>query len=146
MLNFSKINIFFIYFIFVLISVFSVLNFQNKDNILINKKVNLGLDLQGGSYLLLEIDTEPLIKERIQSKSNSFQKFLNENDIKYSNFKIEKNSLLVSLKDHDKFEGFFFNKKDNSINPYIDKYNAYELDYKSLNEETLKIFFLNMEF
>ena len=68
MLNFSKINIFFIYFIFVLISVFSVLNFQNKDNILINKKVNLGLDLQGGSYLLLEIDTEPLIKERIQSK------------------------------------------------------------------------------
>ena len=112
---------------------------------MINKKVNLGLDLQGGSYLLLEIDTEPLIKERIQSKVIPFKKFLNENDIKYSNFKIEKNSLLVSLKDHDKFEGFF-NKKDNSINPYIDKYNAYELDYKSLNEETLKIFFLNMEF
>ena len=78
---------------------------------MINKKVNLGLDLQGGSYLLLEIDTEPLIKERIQSKVIPFKKFLNENDIKYSNFKIEKNSLLVSLKDHDKFEGFFLIKR-----------------------------------
>ena len=39
-----------------------------KKNPLINKKVNLGLDLQGGSYLLLEIDSDPLIKEKIQSK------------------------------------------------------------------------------
>ncbi len=52
MLNFSKINIIFIYLIFFLISIFSILNLQNKDNLILDKKVNLGLDLQGGSYPL----------------------------------------------------------------------------------------------
>ena len=68
MLNFSKINIFLIYVIFFLVSFFSVLNIQNKDNLIIDKKVNLGLDLQGGSYLLLEINSDSLIEEKIQSK------------------------------------------------------------------------------
>ena len=39
----------------------------SKDLIL-NKKINLGLDLQGGSYLLLEINSNSLIEEKIQSK------------------------------------------------------------------------------
>ena len=34
----------------------------------INKKINLGLDLQGGSYLLLEIDNTPIILQNLQSK------------------------------------------------------------------------------
>ena len=59
MLNFTKSKIFFIYFLFILISFFALLNFQDKSNIFFDKKVNLGLDLQGGSYLLLEIDTAP---------------------------------------------------------------------------------------
>ena len=67
MLNFSKINIFFIYLIFLFISFFSILNFQSDEQPFIKKKVNLGLDLQGGSYLLLEINSDPLIKEKIQS-------------------------------------------------------------------------------
>jgi len=49
-LNFSKINIFIIYFLFLFVSFFTLLNFQNSENLIINKKVNLGLDLQGGSY------------------------------------------------------------------------------------------------
>ena len=67
MLNFSKINIILIYLIFFVISFFSILNFQDKNNPYIDKRVNLGLDLQGGSYLLLEINSDPLIKEKIQS-------------------------------------------------------------------------------
>ena len=76
MLNFSKINILFIYLIFFLISIFSVLNFQSDDNLIINKKVNLGLDLQGGSYLLLEINSDKLVEEKIQSKVIPLKKFL----------------------------------------------------------------------
>ena len=37
-------------------------------NILPKQKVNLGLDLQGGSYLLLEVDSTPLQNRQIQSK------------------------------------------------------------------------------
>ena len=59
MLNFSKINVLIIYIIFLFISFFSILNFQ--ENKIIDKKVNLGLDLQGGSYLLLEINSDNLV-------------------------------------------------------------------------------------
>ena len=38
------------------------------ENLFIERKVNLGLDLQGGSYLLLEINSDSLVKEKIQSK------------------------------------------------------------------------------
>ena len=34
--------------------------FQNSEDSFISKKINLGLDLQGGSYLLLEIDNGPV--------------------------------------------------------------------------------------
>ena len=141
MLNFSKINIFFIYFIFLLISFFSILNFQDKEDPFINKKVNLGLDLQGGSYLLLEIDTSPLIKERIQSKVIPFKKFLQVNDILYSNFRIKKDNLTLSIENLNKFEKIFFNRENNSINPYINNYNAHELTFELISEKEVKIFF-----
>ena len=76
MLNFSKINIILIYVIFLFVSFFAILNFQDSSDQLIDKKVNLGLDLQGGSYLLLEINSDPLIKEKIQSKVIPLKKFL----------------------------------------------------------------------
>ena len=86
MLNFSKINVLIIYLLFIFISVFSFLNLQNDNNQLINKKINLGLDLQGGSYLLLEINSDSLVKEKIQSKVIPIKKLLKENEIKYKNF------------------------------------------------------------
>ena len=81
MLNFSKINVLIIYLIFVGVAIFSFLNFQNENNQLIKKKINLGLDLQGGSYLLLEINSDSLVKEKIQSKVIPIKKLLKDNEI-----------------------------------------------------------------
>ena len=81
MLNFSKINIFIIYILLFLISIFSVLNLQNENEKLIEKKINLGLDLQGGSYLLLEINSDSLVTEKIQSKVIPLKKLLKDNGI-----------------------------------------------------------------
>ena len=78
MLNFSKINVLIIYLLFFSISIFSLFNFQNENNELIEKKINLGLDLQGGSYLLLEINSDSLIEEKIQSKVIPIKKLLKE--------------------------------------------------------------------
>tara|TARA_B100000963_G_scaffold250921_1_gene219852 strand:+ start:3206 stop:4747 length:1542 start_codon:yes stop_codon:yes gene_type:complete len=139
-LNFSKINILIIYFIFVLISFFSLLNFQNNQKF-IDKKVNLGLDLQGGSYLLLEINSDPLVKQKIQSKVISLKKLLKEKNINYSNFEINEKSLVFNIKDIEKFKIIFFSKKDNFINPYIDKYKSHELDFEALSEEKVKLTF-----
>ena len=74
MLNFSKIKIILIYFFFLVISLFCYSNFSDSDNIFLKKKINLGLDLQGGSYLLLEVDSTPLQNRQIQSKSFHLKK------------------------------------------------------------------------
>ena len=68
MLNFSKIKIALIYLIFSFVAIFSLSNFNNFNYIFFDKKVNLGLDLQGGSYLLLEVDSTSLEKRKLQSK------------------------------------------------------------------------------
>ena len=141
MLNFSKINIIIIYFIFFIVSIFSFLNFQNKNNPILDKKVNLGLDLQGGSYLLLEINSDSLVEEKIQSKVIPIKKLLKENNIKFNNFKINNSSLNFTVDDLDKFELVFFSKKDNLVNPYIDNYRSHELDFMKLNENFIEVNF-----
>ncbi len=141
MLNFSKINIFSIYLIFFIISIFSTLNFQDKDNIIFDKKVNLGLDLQGGSYLLLEINSDSLVREKIQSKVIPLKKLLKDNDLVYSEFKIDNQKFTFKINDKEKFELLFFSKKDNIVNPYIDNYRSFELDFKSLENNYIEVFF-----
>jgi len=140
-LNFSKINIFFIYLIFLFISFFSILNFQDQKEPLIDKKVNLGLDLQGGSYLLLEINSDPLVKEKIQSRVIPLKKLLKDNNLNYLNFKINEKNLSFSLNDIEKFKLLFFSKNDNSLNPYIDNYNSFELDLEILENNNVRVLF-----
>ncbi len=141
MLNFSKINVISIYLIFLFISIFSILNFQSKENLYLDKKINLGLDLQGGSYLLLEINSDSLVEEKIQSKVIPIKKLLKDNNLEYSDFKIDNQSLKFTINDLDRFELLFFSKKDNTVNPYIDNYRSFELDYKSLGDNKIQIVF-----
>jgi len=140
-LNFSKINALIIYFIFFLIATFAFLNFQKKDNIIIDKKINLGLDLQGGSYLLLEINSDTLIQEKIQDKVIPIKKLLKENNISYSNFKINNKSLTFNIDNINKFELLFYSRNDNLVNPYIDNYRSFELTYKKISNDRINISF-----
>ena len=67
MLYFSKLKIIstILFTVFLTYICFSNLLGSNS---LINKKINLGLDLQGGSYLLLEVDNNPVIEKNLQTK------------------------------------------------------------------------------
>ena len=141
MLNFSKINVLIIYFLFLIIAIFSLLNFQNENNQFVQKKINLGLDLQGGSYLLLEINSDSLVKEKIQSKVIPIKKLLVDNKINYNNFKINEKSLSLSLENIEKFELLFKSRKDNLINPYIDNYRSFELEFKKKGNNQIEIYF-----
>ena len=76
MLYFSKIRIILIS-IFTLIFVFlTISNFIKIDNDWLDKKINLGLDLQGGSYLLLEIDNKPVITQKLQNTLPLIREYL----------------------------------------------------------------------
>ena len=116
MLNFSKRKIFAMYIFIIVISVFALFNLSSNNNYF-DKKINLGLDLQGGSYLLLEINTDSIIKERIQNKVLPLKKDLQLNKISYSNFKIKDQEILFNIekKDQDRFKNLFFKKKQNII-------------------------------
>jgi protein-export membrane protein SecD len=140
-LNFSKINVLIIYLLFFIISFFSFLNLQNEDNQIIGKKINLGLDLQGGSYLLLEINSDNLIQEKIQSKVIPLKKLLKDNGINYNDFRINNKNLSFSLDNIEKFDLLFNSRKDNIVNPYIDNYRSHELEYKKKNNKDIEIFF-----
>ena len=141
MLNFSKINILIIYCIFFFVAIFSFLNLQNEENRLINKKINLGLDLQGGSYLLLEINSDNLIQEKMQGKVIPIKKLLKDNGIDYSNFKINNQTLSLGINNVDKFDLVFYSKKENLVNPYIDNYRSFELEYKKNKDDQIIISF-----
>ena len=97
--------------------------------------------MQGGSYLLLEINTDTLVEEKIQSKVIPVKKLLKENNINYSDFKIKKKSLSFKIDDYEKFDLIFFSKKDNLVNPYIDLYRSYELQYKKKSNNIIEVLF-----
>ena len=128
MLNFTKIKVTFVYLILLTLIFFASLNLKFNNSI--EKKINLGLDLQGGSYILLEVDTNPLINQKIQSKVIPIKKLLNDNNIIYSDFAISNNSINFTI-DTDKqnlFKNIFLKKNDNLVNNFITDYNTFELD------------------
>ena len=141
MLNFTKIKVFTIYFILSAAIFFSSLNL--KTNNLIDKKVNLGLDLQGGSYILLEIDTTPLINQKLQSKVVPIKKLLNDNRIPFQNFLISKKniSFTINNEQQSKLKNLFFLKtNENLVNFFIADYNAFELDLSFEQNKTIVTF------
>ncbi len=140
MLYFSKLKLIILYFIIILLSLFSFLNFvESQNHIFLSKKINLGLDLQGGSYLLLEVDSKPLVKQKLQSKLLILRKSLKEKNIKYKNLKLYDDfiSFNVSEENIKNFEDFFLDK-NNSINIYYNNYRNYEMTY-SIDGNLIKL-------
>ena len=128
MLSFTKIKVLSIYLILILTIFLASLNLNNNN--IIDKKVNLGLDLQGGSYILLEIDTNPLINQKLQAKVIPIKKLLNKNEINFKNFIISQNNISLTIENEKqkKFENLFFKQQENTINNFIPEYNKFELD------------------
>ncbi len=137
MLNFSKTKVIFIYLVFLFISVFAILNFTEIENSFFKKKINLGLDLQGGSYLLLEVDTSSLEKKALQSKAIPLKKKLREDSIEFNNFAVTEKNIEFNIKEKDikKFEKIFNDKKENSFNAFLSEYNSFELSKKILDKK-----------
>jgi protein-export membrane protein SecD len=136
-LNFTKLKVTFVYLVLFVLVFFASLNLKNNN--LLEKKVNLGLDLQGGSYILLEIDTNPLISQRIQNKVIPIKKLLNENEIKYEDFNVKENEItfLIDEAKQNTFKNLFLRKTDNQVNNFISDYNTFELDINFDNQKAI---------
>ncbi len=88
MLYFSKLRIFFISLISFFFILIASSNLFNSEYFLLKKKINLGLDLQGGSYLLLEIDNSPVIEQKLQNLKISLRNYFKEKKIRLNNLNI----------------------------------------------------------
>ena len=102
MLYFSKLRILFIsIFSFLFILIASSNLFKAGDSFF-NKKINLGLDLQGGSYLLLEIDNKPVVEQKLQNFTTTLRNYFKDKDIKINNIKIINQNIFFNVLDKNK--------------------------------------------
>ena len=129
MLYFSKIRILFITLfslLFVLIASSNLFKFEDS---FFDKKINLGLDLQGGSYLLLEIDNAPVIEQKLQNLTTTIRNYFKDKDIKINNIKIENQNIFFNVLEENKQSIIdTFNDENSNINPYYPRFKSHQLE------------------
>jgi protein-export membrane protein SecD len=128
-LYFSKLRIIFItLFSFLFISIASS-NLFKIDDVFFDKKINLGLDLQGGSYLLLEIDNAPVIEQKLQNLTTTIRNYFKDRNIKINNIKIEGENIFFNVDDQSKQIIIdIFTDENSDINPYYPKFKSHQLN------------------
>ena len=68
------------------------------------QQVSLGLDLLGGSHLLLEVEIQAVVREYIESLVDSMRLELRKARIRYQGLGVEGEAAVVTIKDPDKVE------------------------------------------
>jgi len=124
----SLVTLFFIYITFS--------NFQESENSFISKKINLGLDLQGGSYLLLEIDNNPVKLQKLQNTISIIRNYLKDKKIVFTDLRIKDEAIFFNIsKPDNEIVKFFFLDKESEINPYYNLYKSHQFDLSVIENE-----------
>ncbi len=79
----------------VIFAIPSILYKEDTGNWYLDNRLNLGLDLQGGSYLLLEVQTDVLITEEFENFSDTIRIISRENRIKINNIEQKDDELKI---------------------------------------------------
>jgi protein-export membrane protein SecD len=128
-LYFSKLKIFFILLISLFFILFASSNLFKISNNFLNKKINLGLDLQGGSYLLLEIDNSPVIEQKLQNLTITIRNYFKEKNIRINNIKLKDQMLSFTADENFKQKILdVFKDEESDINPYYQRFKTHQLD------------------
>ena len=129
MLYFSKLRIIIISFISLFLIFFASSNLIKLNDGFFSKKINLGLDLQGGSYLLLEIDNSPVIEQKLQNLTITLRNYFKEKNIRINNIKLKNQKLSFTV--DEKFKKTvidILNDKESDINPYYERFKSHQLE------------------
>lgn len=103
MLHFDRWKIVLIYVLCIAGLVYTAPNFIPKSQLndvpdwLPNQQINLGLDLRGGSYLLLGLETDALVRERLQDLVNEVRSELRDESIPYTGLGIHNGQVVVNI-------------------------------------------------
>jgi protein-export membrane protein SecD len=129
-LYFSKLRVFSVLIFTLIISYFAFSNFIKFDDDYFSKNIKLGLDLQGGSYLLLEIDNKPVITQKLQSKLLELKRFFKEKNLILKNFSVDQNSIIFESNNENVKEiKTILDDDESEINPYFQQYKSHQFDF-----------------
>jgi protein-export membrane protein SecD len=128
-LYFSKLRIVFIFLFSLLFIVIASSNLFKIDDDFFDKKINLGLDLQGGSYLLLEIDNAPVIEQKLQNLTTTIRNYFKDKNLKINNIKIDGENIFFNVDDENKQLIIdTFTDENSDINPYYPRFKSHQLN------------------
>jgi len=105
MMNLSRWKVGVVLFAAIFGILFSLPNFLPADTraqisgFMPSKALNLGLDLQGGSYLLLEVDTDAMVKERTTGLAEDIREQLTQQGIAFTGLAAQGQSVSVAITD-----------------------------------------------
>jgi len=140
-LYFSKLRIFFVSIFTIFFILIASSNFFKTDNFFFKKKINLGLDLLGGSYLLLEIDNSPVIEQKLQNLTTTIRNFFKDKNIKVKNIKIVDENIFFNVSSENKQIVLdIFTDENSEINPYYPRFKSHQLELQE-NGENFKVNF-----
>ena len=143
MLYFSKLRIIFISLICLFFTLIASNNLLNPSKKFIDKKINLGLDLQGGSYLLLEIDNLPVIKQKLQNTSTLIRTYFKDKGIRIGKLNLTNDKIIFFVDKKFKQDVIDEFKDENSnINPYYPRFKSHQFDIIE-NGNSLELSFSN---
>jgi protein-export membrane protein SecD len=88
----------------IIFSIPSILYKEDSGNWFLENKINLGLDLQGGSYLLLEVKSEVLFKEELDNVSDSLRLIARELKVTISNIDSDSDEIKIRFTNADNLD------------------------------------------
>ena len=91
-------------FLGIIFAIPSLLYKENTGSWYLDNRLNLGLDLQGGSYLLLEVQTDVLIKEEFENFSDTIRVIARDKRSKINNIEKIDGSLKIRFESSDKLK------------------------------------------
>jgi protein-export membrane protein SecD len=133
-LYFSKLRILSVAIFSLLFILIASSNLFKVDDSFFDKKINLGLDLQGGSYLLLEIDNAPVVEQKLQNLTITIKNYFKDKNIRIRNIKIEDQNIYFNVDDQNKqLIVDTFTDEDSDINPYYPRFKSHQLVLEETN-------------
>jgi len=127
-LYFSKLRIVLIILFSLLFILIASSNLFKIEDSFFDKKINLGLDLQGGSYLLLEIDNAPVIEQKLQNLTTVIRNYFKGKNIKINNIKVNNKNIFFNVSEEDKQSVIdTFDAEDSEVNPYYPRFKSHQL-------------------
>ncbi len=134
MLYFSKLRIILVTLVSLFFVLLTISNFVKFESNYLNKRINLGLDLQGGSYLLLEIDNSPVIEQKLQNFSITVRNFFKDKNIRIKNLKFLDESISFTTDQEYKDEVLnAFQDKESALNPYYPRFKSHQFNIQEEN-------------